>query len=171
MTGAAAGYRDERSRMTSIASATASAETRKGAEVLAVDAPTSGGVTDACSLVGQTTCAATGTATLRIHDRFGYGLRRAVAEVIDATPGSAAILFRSEEPGSSVVLGGELCIDRRSAVRVGVPAMVSPAGTAAFPLAVNGPQPGFGGLSAADHLQAVILGTRPALTNALAWLP
>jgi hypothetical protein len=49
--------------------------------------------------------------------------------------------------------------------------MVSPAGTAAFPLAVNGPQPGFGGLSAADHLQAVILGTRPALTNALAWLP
>ena len=139
----------------------------------AVDVPVGPGSTEVCPLVGLTTCAGTGAPMLRVHDFSVWpDVRRATAEVRGAPPGATILLLRSNEPGLSTVLGGQLCIDRLTAVRAGGLTQVSSAGTALFQLETQGINLfGNQGFGASDHLQAVVLGSTPGLTNSVAWIP
>lgn len=142
-----------------------------GGTIVLVDLPAAPSMTQVRELRGQTTCLGTGSSRLRVHDgRPPQGDRRVVAEIGGAPVGATTLLFRAADPGSLPVLGGLLCIDRRGAALAAAPGTANAAGRATFELDFIGSLPLLG-YAAADHLQAVVIGPAPELTNSVAWLP
>ena len=137
-----------------------------------VDVPVGPGMTEVCSLAGLSPCAGSGSSSLPVRDGNPWvGVRTATAEILYAQPGATIVLFRSDEPASSPALGGQLCIDRRAAVIVGTPIQANAQGAGSFALRTVGTPFGELGFGASDHLQALVLGAAPELTNAMAWIP
>ncbi|MEM6571399.1 MAG: hypothetical protein AAF957_23515 [Planctomycetota bacterium] len=143
--------------------------------VMVVEVPINTGPTETvttCSLAGRTTCQGSGSTRLRIHETWLplVQQRRTVAEVAGVPAGAPIAVFRSTDPAFATTVFGDLCIDRRTATAVGPPKPASAAGTATFTLG-SGNDFQASGFAAADHLQAIVLGAAPELSNAIAWLP